>query len=117
MVHVCVVQPTMADTIAMHRQSHGSMTIPQHYITPRETFGLVQVIGLRYHAAAGAALWTMVAKAVRACSPRSQRSPPLGHQLWSTGGGGGRSMSTMDLVALGYGCLRPPGGDRCRMAA
>ena len=60
-----------------------------------------------YRVAAAAAVWTVMAKALKAHSPRGQRSPPSRRRSQS-GGGGLRCMSAMDLVAFGCGRLRQP---------
>ena len=69
----------------------------------------------RRRATAVAAVWTGMAKALRARPPLGQRSPPPRRQPQREGGGG-RTQSTcaIDPVALGWGRLRPMGGDRRR---
>ena len=66
--------------------------------------------------AADAAVWTRMAKALRASPPLGQRSPPPPPPAASAAARGGRvrSMSATDPVASGWGCLCPLGGDRRR---
>ena len=66
--------------------------------------------------AAAAAVWNGVAKALRARPPLSQRSSPPAASA-AAQGGRARSMSATDLVAFGWGRLRPQCGDRRRGAA
>ena len=80
--------------------------------------GNKSLLCLPYRATVAAAVWTEVAKARGARSPRGQSPPPP--PLASTvaeWGGGGRSMSAMDVVAFGCGRLGPGDGDRRRGTA